>query len=134
MKSFKSYIEEQFFVEFIINEFNQQSDHKWKAKKQEIIDSWKGLRSDVPIYMTPLSPQTGEEDNKSYGEDGIRISGSWQFIASVLGRIKDLLQYENDETRLRLVFKGVDKGDENKQTFVFYVNTEERKKKGIGNA
>ena len=131
MFSFKTFIEQEFFVEFVINEFNKPSGSSWKAKKNQVMDTWQNLRPDVPIYMTPLKQG---EDQKSYGEDGIRISGSWPFIASVLGRLKDLLQYENDQTRLRLVFKGVDTGDENKQTFVFYINVENRKKKGIGDA
>lgn len=138
MATFREFFEEQNFVEFVINEFDGvgtlQTDSKpWSAKKPEILQMWRNLRPDQPIYMTPMTKNPGGE-NHSYGEDGVRITGSWHFISSVMGRIKDLMAYENPSSRLRLVFRGVDKdkGDPNKVSYVFYVNTENRSKGKAG--
>ena len=124
MQSFKTFVEQQNFVDFVLNEFDS-TQKSWSAKKDEIMQSWQNLRPEAPIYMKPISQGA---DHKSIGEDGLRITGSWEFIASVLGKLKELMQYENDQTKLKLVFKGVDGGDPSRQTFVFYVNVEGRQK------
>ena len=139
MDSFREFFEQQDFVEFIINEFDgtntlQTTGAKpWSAKKPEILNMWRNLRPDQPIYMTPMvkKPTGGTQ---SYGEDGVRITGSWHFISAILGRIKELMAYENPNNKLRLVFRGVDKskGDSNKVSYVFYVNLENRSKGKAG--
>lgn len=138
MAKFREFFEEQNFVEFVINEFDgvstlQTNSKPWSAKKPEILQMWRNLRSDQPIYMTPMT-KNPDGQNHSYGEDGVRITGSWHFISSVMGRIKDLMAYENPSSRLRLVFRGVDKdkGNPNKVSYVFYVNTENRSKGKAG--
>jgi hypothetical protein len=128
MESFKTFVEEQEFVEFVVREFNGapiQGGKPWSAKKPEILQMWRNLRHDMPIYMTPMHKSNGHQ---SYGEDGIRVTGSWQFISAVLGRLKELLAYENPHSKLRLVFRGVDRthGNPNKLSYVFYVNLENR--------
>lgn len=132
MASFRAFLEEQDFVEFVLREFDgthtlQTGNAKpWSAKKPEILQLWRNLRPDTPIYMMPMTKKVG--GTQSYGEDGLRITGSWNFIAAVLGRIKDLMAYENPHTKLRLVFRGVDKTktDPGKVSYVFYVNAENR--------
>jgi len=132
MAAFREYIEQQDFVEFILNEMEgpSQAVKPWSAKKSEIMQMWANLRQDTPIYMTPIAKKKpGETGGHSYGEDGIRVTGSWPFISSVIGRMKDVLAYENPQTKLRLVFRGVDQSrtsSPERQTFVFYVNLEER--------
>jgi hypothetical protein len=133
MAAFRDYIEQHDFVEFVLNEFDGQIQAKpWSAKKPEIMQMWGNLRQDSPIYMTPISkgmPGQIQGSGHSYGEDGIRVTGSWPFIASVLGRMKEILAYENPQTKLRLIFRGVDQSrsaNPDRQTFVFYVNLEER--------
>jgi len=134
MESFREFFEEHGFVDFVINEFDgtntlQTGAKPWSAKKPEILQLWKTLRPDHPIYMTPMTKKaTG--GNHSYGEDGVRITGSWNFISSILGRIKEIIAYENPSSKLRLVFRGVDKekGNPNKVSYVFYVNMENRSK------
>ena len=138
MKSFKSFVEQQEFVDLILNEFNQVSSMQapnkpWSAKKPEILQMWRNIRPNMPIIMTPIVPKSdSEEGSSSYGEDGIRISGSQNFIAGVLARLKDILGYENPHTKLRLVFRGAESKDGSfqpeKQSFVFYVNAEQRGK------
>ena len=138
MLSFRDFLEEQEFVEFVINEFDgtatlQTGSKPWSAKKPEILQLWQKLRPDQPIYMTPMTKKlTG--GNQSYGEDGVRITGSWNFISAIMGRIKEIMAYENPNSKLRLVFRGVDKakGDPNKVSYVFYVNMENRAKGKAG--
>jgi hypothetical protein len=133
MESFKTFFEHQEFVDQVINEFDQpmpqqQQQKVWSAKKPEILQMWQNLRPDMPINITPIVKKEGG-GNQSYGEDGIRITGSWPFIASILGRLKEVLAYEsNQQTKLRLVFRGVDKARSgpDKNSFVFYMNVDER--------
>lgn len=133
---FKEFSDDYDHVEYILNEFNNTMMHNpfvhektWSAKKKEIIQTWQNLRPDVPILITPID---NLENQESYGEDGIRISGSWQFITSVMGRLKDLITYENPHTRLRLILREVKpKGDgipkmTDRPAFVFYLNVERR--------
>lgn len=131
MISFREFFEQENFVGFIINEFDGTSalpagPKPWSAKKPEVMQIWRNLRPDQPIYMTPMTQKAG--GTKSYGEDGVRITGSWNFISAVMGRIKDVMAYENPNSKLRLVLRGVDKskGDPNKVSYVFYVNMENR--------
>lgn len=133
MAAFREFLEHQEFVDFVINEFDgtqtlQTTGVKpWSAKKPEILQLWRNLRPDQPIYMTPMTKKMSG-GNQSYGEDGVRITGSWNFISAVMGRIKDVMAYENPSSKLRLVFRGVDKnkGNPNKVSYVFYVNLENR--------
>ena len=125
---FKEYVEQQEFVEFVLESFNSPVTTRkpWSATKKEIIQIWKNLRPDVPINITPIDSSPGHEN---HGEDGIRISGSWNFISTVLGRIKDLMMHENPHTRLRLVFRGIDSNKDaipDNQNYVFYLNLERR--------
>lgn len=140
MDSFKVFLEQADFVELILNEFNtggvpsiqsgvQTEQKPWSAKKSEIIQMWKNLRPDVPVIIQPMFEDPLSGETSSYGEDGVRISGSWQFISSVMSRLKEILTFENSNTKLRLIFRGVDKDKStrpDRQSFVFYVNAEYR--------
>lgn len=136
MDSFKDFLEQQEFVEFVQTQFAaapgkpiSQGDKVWSAKKDQILSYWKNLRSDIPIVVTPMRKK-GDGHYQSYGEDGFRITGSWEFISSVLGRLKDVVSYENPQTKLRLVFRGVDRehARPDKQTYVFYMNLQQRER------
>jgi hypothetical protein len=79
--------------------------------------------------LTPMSEKPEGSDNTSYGEDGIRITGSAHFISAVLGRLKEIIGYENPQTKLRLIFRGVDQNKQSRpdrQSYVFYINLERR--------
>lgn len=100
----------------------------WQATKDEIIQYWRAARPDIPIMLKPMRNKQG---TKSIGEDGIRITGSWSFIMSVIGRVKDIMGLENQETRLRLIFKGLDKSKDptpDSPSYIFYINLQERGK------
>lgn len=140
MESFKSFYENTQFVEFILNEFDgammsapsvQSGDTSkvWSAKKADILQMWKTLKPDIPIILTPMSEKPEGSERTSYGEDGIRITGSAHFISAVLGRLKEIIGYENPQTKLRLIFRGVDQDKQSRpdrQSYVFYINLERR--------
>lgn len=132
MGMFRDFIEREEFVQFVEDAMNapaQTPVKQWSASKAEIMDMWKKLSPTTPIYLTPMYKRS-DGSTKSYGEDGVRITGSWHFIASVLGRLKELIGYENQQTKLRLIFRGVDqnKGRPDRNSYVFYLNSEERGK------
>ncbi len=138
LMGFKTFWEDQSFVDCVLREFNEQpalhnpfqKQKTWSAKKQEIVQTWQQLRPDMPIVITPIDNMSA--DHQSYGEDGIRITGSWQFISSVLGRLKELISYENPQTKLRLVLRavepkeGVPQNMTDRPAYVFYLNVERR--------
>ena len=125
-------------IQGVLREFNEQpivrnpfqKNKTWSAKKKEIIQTWQNLRTDVPIVITPID-NISTIDKQSYGEDGLRITGSWPFISSVLGRLKELVSYENPQTKLRLVLRSVEPKEDgspmvNRPAYVFYLNVERR--------
>jgi hypothetical protein len=141
--NFKEWLEQEEFVEYVQHvfeggivsgqpAFGQTQAKPWSGKKDEIIDIWKKVMPDLPVIMEPMSKQP-DGGTSSYSEDGIRITGSWRFIASVLGRLKQILTYENNSTKLRLVFKGIDsnKTTPGRQSYVFYVNLQPRSKNKV---
>jgi hypothetical protein len=148
MDSFKTFIEQQDFVDFVLNEVNEtmvpsaqagpqqaaaiqpaQKVKPWSAKKEEILQMWKNMRADTPIIMTPILDNPTGGETSTYGEDGIRLTGSWNFISAVLARLKEIVWYENPQNKLRLVFRGIDKSRDarpDRQSYVFYCNLENR--------
>ena len=100
----------------------------WSAKKAEIMQMWKNSDPRKPIFIQPLSDKPEGSNQTNYGEDGVRITGSFSFITSVISKLKEILNYENPKTRLRLVFKGIDNSKLNhkNQSFAFYINLEKR--------
>ncbi len=150
MQSFKTFMEQEEFVDFVLNEADaaipimqsQQMMKPWSAKKPEIIQMWKNMRPDMPIVMTPMLNDPNSKSHSTYGEDGIRITGSWNFISSIIARLKEVIGYENPQSKLRLIFRGVDKSKNHRvdrQSYVFYCNLEQRiagptKQKTITNA
>lgn len=133
MDSFRVFLEESDQAERMVGDVNAGTSPQqpvWSAKKSEILQMWRNLRPDQAIIVTPMSDSgVGQEGRHSYGEDGIRITGSWPFISSVLGRLKDLMSYENSQTKMRLIMRGVDKSKNprsDRNPFVFYFNLENR--------
>ena len=129
MVSFKEFMKQQEFVDFIIEHFEKSPQKPWSATKDQILQMWQNMRPDTPINITPINTNDPNRDTKTYGEDGVRITGTWNFIASVMGRLKDLMVFENPKTKLRLIFRGVDSTRDarpDRQSYVFYANLEQR--------
>ncbi len=70
--------------------------------KEDILRRWESLPRNLPLIMEAVPYK---HRGTTYAEAGIRLTGSVEFIDSVLSRLKDLLEYENDDTRLQLVYK-----------------------------
>jgi hypothetical protein len=99
---------------------------KWKATKDQIVQYWRNLRPDTPIQMSPIRY---DHQGTTYAQDGVRITGSPEFIGSVLARLKEFLNFETPQTKLQLVYRETDSPSqafENKTSFVFYVQTKAR--------
>ena len=71
-------------------------------QKREMLEHWREIKPNQPIAITQVPYKHA---GSTYAEDGIRITGSQPFIDSVLSRLTDLLDYENGETRLQVVYK-----------------------------
>jgi hypothetical protein len=71
-------------------------------RKAQILEHWKNLPSNQQITPTVIPYK---HEGSTYAEDGIRITGSKEFIDSVLSNLKPLLKYENGETRLQVVYQ-----------------------------
>ena len=95
--------------------------------KKFALDRWHALPVDSPLNPQPI---TYGHTGTTYGADGIRIEGSQFFIDAVLGRLSDLLAFENTETRLGLSYQEVEprKGRDNPfvGNWVCYVKVYER--------
>lgn len=103
---------------------------KWKATKDEIMSYWQTLRPDQPLFMKPIAY---DHTGSTYSEDGIRITGSPQFIASVMARIKDVLKFDNVENKLSVTYRETESPSQDlsgiqKTSYVFYVQARERGK------
>lgn len=101
---------------------------KWKMSKSEIIKLWQSLPNGLPIAMSPIS---AEHEGSTFSEDAIRITGSTDFIKSVLSRLKEFLSYESDKTKLNISFRetsspSLEQEGLAKTSYVFYLQTKER--------
>ncbi len=98
---------------------------RWKATKAQVMDFWKRTRPDTPLMMTPIPY---DHKGSTYEKDGIRVTGSKEFIASTIARLKEFLAYENPETKLMLVYRetqpAMNPGD--RATYVFYLQAKQR--------
>lgn len=74
-------------------------------KKDQLLARWQSLKPFQPVHPEAVPYK---HEGSTYGEDGIRISGRPEFVDSVLSRLKDLLAYEGDRTRLQVSYKAVE--------------------------
>lgn len=71
-------------------------------KKADFLKHWQEIKPDQNIKIDSIAYKRG---GSTYDCDGIRLTGSTEFIDSVLSRLKDLLKHENGNTRLQVVYK-----------------------------
>ncbi len=95
-----------------------------RMTKAEALQHWGGLQNQ-PVRMSPVPYKA---KGSKYGFDGIRIDGSRQFIDSVLSRVTDLLEQENDNTRLELNYTETTERETRQPTgtWVCYVRVHQR--------
>ncbi len=102
--------------------FLEQKENKpWIAKKQDVIRLWNATRADTPLNIEPVSPH---HIGSRFDQDGIRITGSSQFINSILGKLKQFLFYsDHPSLDLDVKYRQVQKrnpGD--RSSFACYIN------------
>jgi len=113
-----------------IVEFQQYTTQppKWSMGKEDIMKFWRNLNPSVPITMKAMP---NVHKGSTYGEDGIRITGSPEFIASVLSKLKSVLEYESPNVKLNVSYREtqspsqLEKGNL-KKSYVFYVQAKQR--------
>lgn len=102
--------------------YDQTSPEKpWKGKKKEILQYWQSLPPSIPIQPINIPPKNYKGPTTMF--DGVRITGSHQFINSVASRLKDIINYDGGNTNLMLRYhQQVDKNTQQPfpNSFVFY--------------
>lgn len=73
-------------------------------KKAEFLAHWRQIPDAQAIQPTPIPYK---HEGSTYDQDGIRITGTREFIDSVLSHLKSLLKYEGGATRLQVVYQEV---------------------------
>ena len=77
----------------------------------------------MPIQIAPIEP--GKHGTR-FHEDGLRITGTPEFINSILSRMKDFLAYDiNPGTKLDVEYRQIENKEGeifNKPVFVAYVH------------
>lgn len=99
----------------------------WKAKKQDIQGFWAGLKPNLPLKLEPIPY---DHKGSTILQDGIRITGSKEFIASVLSRLKEFLFYENPNSKLVISYRQQAKSlvQGNRDSYLFYLQVKNRGK------
>lgn len=70
-----------------------------RLKKRDTLALWRSLDGARPIRPRPIPY---DHKGSTFARDGIRITGSRDFVESVLARLKELLRYEGPTTRLQV--------------------------------
>ena len=115
MFSFRCWCEQEDYI-------SPNPQKPWKAKKDEIKQFWQSLPASIPIQPQNIIP--GNYKGSTYMYDGLRVTGSHNFINAVVSRLKDILNYDEGNTKLFLRYhQQVDKKTQQPlpNSFVFYV-------------
>jgi len=81
-----------------------KKDAGFKASKEDIVKMWQNLQVS-PIQATPIP--LGHKGTR-YNQDGVRITGTYPFINSVLSHLKDLLRFElSPNTKLDIEYRQI---------------------------
>lgn len=68
-----------------------ETGKRWQAKRAEIVKFWQGLQPNLPLNINPVPLY---HKGSRFDTDGIRITGSSDYINAVLSRLKDIINYE----------------------------------------
>lgn len=71
------------------------------GKRTGVLSYWNSLDPHKPI---PLTPKPYGHYGTSIDEDTVRITGSKDFVSSIMARLKDLLTYESPSVKLDVEF------------------------------
>jgi len=97
----------------------------WKANKKETLQFWESLVPNIPFQLKPID---SSHKGTNIQEDGIRLTGSREFIATVISRLKDLLYFESEKTKLIIDYRQNAKSLKpgGKDSYLFYINVKNR--------
>jgi phenylacetate-coenzyme A ligase PaaK-like adenylate-forming protein len=73
------------------------------VSKDLLLSTWQQLK---PARLKP-DPIMYKHKGTTIDQDGLRICGSPEFIAAVMERVKDLLNFESSDTRLGVSFSEI---------------------------
>jgi len=97
----------------------------WVARKDEVMKLWNSVKADAPLQVQPVS---AHHIGKRFDQDGVRITGSSQFINSVLGRLKSFLFYsDHPSLDLDVKYRSVQRSLSDKPSFACYINVMQKK-------
>ena len=71
-------------------------------KKSEFIEYWQGVEEGQELRPAAVAYK---HEGSTYAEDGIRITGSKEWIEQVLSHLKALLEFEGLVTRLQVNYQ-----------------------------
>lgn len=123
---FKDWVQEKLKLEYQAPP--KPAIKSWSASKEDIIKLWRSLNPSTPLSVSPIR---SSHKGSTYGEDGIRITGSPNFISSVLSKLKPFLDYETASTKLAVSYREtqspsqIERGNL-KKSYVFYIQVKER--------
>lgn len=80
-----------------------EQQEAWKGVKDEILRFWRTLEN-RPLFPRPI-PATHQ--GSSYDQDAIRITGTAEFINSILGRLKDYMRFESPRVELDVDYRQI---------------------------
>jgi len=80
-----------------------EQQEAWQGVKDEILRFWRA-QEDRPIYPRPIPIS---HSGSSYDQDAIRITGTSEFINSILARLKDFLGYESPAVELDVDYRQI---------------------------
>lgn len=103
------------FREFV----TRDKKRAWKAKKRDIIKFWQSLNPALPLRVSPIPK---EHEGTRFDSDGLRITGSPQFINSILSKLKDFLSYEKSPgLSLDVEYRQIESKDDKQNSRPVYV-------------
>lgn len=79
-------------------------DKAKRLTKAEALGHWRALPGNTRTPAQTMRKVPYKHEGSTYAQDGIRLTGTREFIDSVLATLKPLLDRENHVERLQLVY------------------------------
>lgn len=128
--SFKKFLDEQQYAQPNIA-LPANAAKSWQGDRKEIVQMWRNLNPNTPIIVNPI--KVGHKGTK-FRSDGIRLTGTAQFINGVLSRIKDILAYEGNGYKIDIEYREIDGHGQQEgaaANYVCYIYVEQEKPKKL---
>lgn len=80
-----------------------EQEEAWKGLKADVVRFWKALE-ERPIYPRPIP---ANHRGSSYSQDALRITGTAEFVNSVMSRLKDFLRFQTPDIELDVDYRQI---------------------------